>query len=140
MRRMIKAWAVVWLVWSVPAGAVIVGMLPFSQPASAREQSNQISRQEVKAGLANQSIILVDVREPDEFKSGHIPGAQSTPLSSFDPSTLPKAAGKTVVLYCHSGRRAGLALAKAKEAGRGDIQVYSGSMLDWQAAGEPIEK
>ena len=98
-----------------------------------------ITREEVKAGLADGSIILVDVREQNEYNAGHIAGAVLMPMSSFDPAKLPKSDGKRVVLYCHSGRRAGLAAAQAEAAGRTDTSVYAGSMNDWLAAGEPVE-
>ena len=47
--------------------------------------------------------ILVDVREADEFKSGHIPGAVNEPLSTIDQTTLPKDA--PLFLYCLRGTR-----------------------------------
>jgi rhodanese-related sulfurtransferase len=108
---------------------------------SARSEPVTVTRDAVKAGLADGSIILIDVREADEFAASHIPGAISVPLSTLDPAKLPKQDGKRVVLYCHSGRRAGLAQAEAEAAGRTDITaVYAGSMNDWLAAGEPVAR
>ena len=43
---------------------------------------------EVKEGLASGDITLVDVREPQEYAGGHIPGSLSHPLSTFDPGEL----------------------------------------------------
>ncbi|MGC2126782.1 MAG: rhodanese-like domain-containing protein, partial [Methylovirgula sp.] len=40
---------------------------------------------ELKEGLSDGSIVLVDVREPYEFAAGHIPGSELNPLQSFDP-------------------------------------------------------
>jgi rhodanese-related sulfurtransferase len=117
--------------------------VPFTGLAgrNARAEPVIVTREEVKAGLADGSIILIDVRETDEFGAGHIPGAVSMPLSTLDPAKLPKEDGKRVVLYCHSGRRAGLAQAQTEAAGRTDITaVYAGSMNDWLAAGEPVAK
>ena len=47
--------------------------------------------------------ILVDVREADEFASGHIPGAVNAPLSTINHTTLPK--DKPLFLYCLRGTR-----------------------------------
>ena len=47
--------------------------------------------------------ILVDVREPEEFRSGHIPGAINEPLSAIANTTLPK--DKSLYLYCLRGTR-----------------------------------
>jgi rhodanese-related sulfurtransferase len=99
-----------------------------------------VSRDELKKGLADGSIVLVDVREPNEFADGHIPGASLNPLQSFDAQGLPpKEDGKRIVLSCRSGKRSLVALDMAHAAGRTDINAhYAGGMLDWNAAGEPI--
>ena len=122
------------------------GVLPAkADPAAARTAPapmhvSEFSRADVKNGLASGAILLVDVREADEFSDGHIPGARSIPLSTFRPLALPSETGKQVVLYCLSGARALAARSLAQRSGRSDIAVYAGSMLDWNAAGERIEK
>ena len=101
-----------------------------------------VSREELKRGLAEGTIDLVDVREPTEWADGHIQGATLNPLQSFDPAALPpQQKGKRVVLHCRSGKRSLVALDRAHQAGRTDIKAhYPGGMLDWNAAGEPIEE
>lgn len=99
-----------------------------------------VSREDLKNGLADGSIILVDVREPHEYEDGHIPGARLNALQSFDPSALPPPEdGKRIVLSCRSGKRSLVALERAQVAGRTDVKAhYAGGMLDWNAAGEPV--
>lgn len=92
----------------------------------------------ITAGLADGRVLVVDVREPDEFAAGHIPGSVNLPLSRFDPAALPKPEGRTVVLSCRSGRRAGQALAMVEASGRRDVGIYDGSMLDWTARSGPV--
>lgn len=101
-----------------------------------------VSREALKRGLADGTIVLVDVREPNEYADGHIPGALSNPLQSFDPAALPaRQDGKRVVLSCRSGKRSLVAIDLARAAGRHDIDAhYAGGMLDWNAAGEPIHE
>ena len=99
----------------------------------------EVSLEEVKKGLANGSIALIDVREPNEWAEGHIAGATLNPLSSFDPAALPRDKGKRVVLHCRSGGRTLKALALAQAAGRDDVRAhFRGSMNGWLAAGEPV--
>ncbi len=87
--------------------------------------------------LAAGGAIVVDVREVDEFRSGHIADAISMPLSRFQPSQLP-ADRKQVILTCAAGRRSALALAKAAAA-RPDIDTHlCGGMSAWRAAGFPV--
>lgn len=101
-----------------------------------------VTREELKRGLADGTIRLVDVREPNEFSDGHIPGATLNPLQSFDPDALPQPeSGRRIVLSCRSGKRSLVALERARDAGRTDIVAhYGGGMLDWNAAGEPVEE
>ncbi|WP_298424546.1 rhodanese-like domain-containing protein [Rhodoblastus sp.] len=99
-----------------------------------------VTREQVKAGLAEGSIALIDVREPHEFAAGHIPGATTMPLSRFDPSQLPRDPGKRIVFCCRSGRRTLQAIEMARMMGRSDACAhYAGSMLDWVGSGEPVE-
>ena len=67
-----------------------------------------LDRETIKEGLREGAFVLVDVREPHEFAAGHIPGAVSHPLSSFDPSVLPE--GKRIVFSCAAGVRSARAL------------------------------
>ena len=92
---------------------------------------------EVKRGLAEGSILLVDVREPHEFAAGHIPGAILNPLSAFDPSALPT--GKRIVFSCAAGVRSLRAIEFAQAAGRDIREHYKGGFKDWAASGEPVE-
>ena len=99
-----------------------------------------IERDELKKGLADGSILLVDVREPNEYAAGRIPGSVLNPLQKFDPAALPHVPGKRVVLSCRSGRRSLTALELAQKAGRDDVRAhYPGGFQDWANAGEKIE-
>ncbi len=99
-----------------------------------------VSREDLKHGLADGTVSLVDVREPHEFADGHIPGATLNALQGFDPGALPPPrAGHRIVLACRSGKRSLVAIDLAQAAGRTDVTAhYPGGMLDWNAAGEPI--
>lgn len=96
-----------------------------------------LQRDDIKKGLSEGSILLVDVREPQEFAAGHIPGAVSHPLSSFDPSALPT--DKRIVFSCAAGVRSLRALEFAQAAGRDLREHYRGGFKDWIGAGEPVE-
>ena len=93
---------------------------------------------EVKRGLEDGSIVLVDVREPHEFAAGHIPGAVSHPLSTFDPAALPVDEGRRIVFSCASGVRSVRALEFAQAAGLDLREHYKGGFKEWSAAGEPV--
>ncbi len=99
-----------------------------------------VTLDELKQGLADGSILLVDVREPNEFAAGRIPGAILNPLQKFDPKALPSAPGKRVVLSCRAGGRSLKALELAQAAGRDDVRAhYPGGFDGWAKAGEKVE-
>ncbi len=97
---------------------------------------------DLKKGLADGSIALVDVREANEWAAGRIPGATFNPLSAFRPEALPAAKpGQRVVLHCRSGKRSITALGQAQAGGRPDVRAhFTGGMLEWQGAGESVLK
>ena len=97
-----------------------------------------VEREAVKRGLADGSLVLVDVREPHEFAAGHIPGSVSHPLSTFDPTALPAVAeGQRIVFSCAAGVRSVRAIELAQAAGLDLHEHYRGGFKDWIAAGEP---
>ena len=94
--------------------------------------------EDIRKGLADGSIVLVDVREPHEWEAGHIPGSVLLPLSTFNPADLPDAQGRRIVLSCRSGKRS---LTAADLAHAGGVAVdahYAGGFLDWVAQGGPV--
>ncbi|MFZ3325191.1 MAG: rhodanese-like domain-containing protein [Methylocella sp.] len=106
----------------------------------AASEVENVSIEELKKGLADGSILLVDVREQNEYAAGRIPGATLNPLQKFDPKALPSVPGKRVVLSCRSGKRSLTALSLAQEAGRDDIRAhYTGGFQEWANSGEKVE-
>jgi rhodanese-related sulfurtransferase len=97
-----------------------------------------LDREDVKRGLTEGSVLLVDVREPHEFAAGHIPGSVSLPLSTFDPAELP--GGRRVVFSCAAGVRSLRAIELAKAAGLEFNEHYKGGFKDWATAGEPVAR
>jgi rhodanese-related sulfurtransferase len=95
---------------------------------------------EVAALLANDSIILIDVREPNEYAQSRIPGAILVPLSDFDPHSLPEANGKRIVFHCGIGGRSARAVAACQAAGVAIDSHMKGGIQAWIAAGLPVER
>lgn len=101
---------------------------------------NDLDIDDIKAGLAAGTILLVDVREPHEFAAGRIPGSVSRPLSQFDPADLPDVPGKRIVLSCAAGVRSLRALEFVQSAGLDIDSHYLGGFKDWAMRGEPVEQ
>jgi rhodanese-related sulfurtransferase len=120
-------------------------------PHSAHEDDEMLSKllggpkvthltlDDVKAGLADGSMLVVDVREPHEFAMGHIPGSVLMPLSGFNPADIPKPADKRVVFSCAAGVRSMQALAIAQAAGLDLVEHYRGGFKEWAGMGQRVE-
>ena len=57
-----------------------------------------IEHEDMQKAVESGECHIVDVREPNEYQAGHVPGAINHPLSSFDPAKLPL--GKPLILVC----------------------------------------
>ena len=107
-------------------------------------QFDQISQQQLLQKTVPVQLIL-DVRTPEEFSQGHVPGAQNIPYDQV-PNRLDeiiKLSGDKnapIAVYCRSGRRAGKALTTLKASGFMKLFHLQGDMNAWQASKLPIEK
>lgn len=106
----------------------------FGKPAH-----KEVTVQELDAMLRAGEAVVIDVREPDEFAAGHIPGAINMPLSSFQASRLPAANGRRLVLNCLGGKRSAIALDKCSVAQEVVDTHLAGGFGAWQAARLPVE-
>lgn len=97
-----------------------------------------IEHDALKEALQNGDCAVIDVREPNEYSSGHIPGAINHPLSRFDAKLLPS--GKRVVFVCKAGTRSANALRQAVAAGHQNVCHYPGGAQGWRARGEKVVK
>jgi rhodanese-related sulfurtransferase len=94
---------------------------------------------EVARGMAENRMMLVDVREPNETAAESFPGAVLVPLSSFDPACIPDPQGREVVFACRSGKRSVTASQAAQAAGFPYDAHLAGGILAWKAAGHPTK-
>ena len=103
-----------------------------------RDAHREIGPAALDAMLKEGRVLLVDVREADEFRSGHIAGAINRPLSGFSPQNIPDPEGRTVVLQCAAGRRSGMALDRCAAAQSAIDTHLAGGIGAWKRAGLPV--
>ncbi len=111
-----------------------------SEPNPFGGRITHLTPQEVKAGLDDGSILLVDVRETDETNAESIPGALPFPLTTFDAAVLPDPEGRRLVFSCRSGQRSQRAAAMAQAAGLDFEEHMQGGILGWKQAGLATSK
>lgn len=98
--------------------------MPEVSPAEAKE-------------LVDAGAQLVDVRTPEEYEAGHVPGARLVPLETLE-SDSGLDHETPVVIYCRSGDRSGMA-ADAFAASGWDARSIAGGLLAWEEAGLELE-
>ena len=115
-------------------------------------QSGSATTEDVERGLADGTVVLLDVRTQGEFDGtvgypcdpvqGHIPGAIHFELDELMAAADPVAAlrergidpATEIVAYCHSGQRSEIAAARLRAAGV-DARNYPGSWHEWSRRG-----
>ena len=84
--------------------------------------------------------VIVDVRTPAEFAAGHVQGAINIDVdgATFDADIAKLDKNVTYTVYCHSGRRSGIATGKMGDAGFTHVVNLQGGIADLQSSGATI--
>ena len=89
----------------------------------------QITQEEAKNRMDTQQVIILDVREQEEFDAGHIPNAKLLPVGSISEETaaavIPEL-DSVVLVYCRSGNRSKTASSALAELGYTNIYEFGG--------------
>lgn len=87
--------------------------------------------------MKNQGGLLLDVREPNEYASGHAPGSVLIPVGQLEKrlQEIRQFQDKPVAVICRSGRRSAAAAEILQKAGFSDVKNVDGGMLAWEQTG-----
>ena len=109
----------------------------------ARRHIQEIPLAEAEAAI-QAADVLIDVREADEYREGHINGALNIPrgVLEFKLSATPELAARdmNIVLYCKSSGRAALAAVALQDMGYLQVKSIAGGFDAWTAAHKPVVK
>ena len=111
--------------------------------ADIRKSIAVISLEEIKRRLDTKTpMVLVDVREKEEFRDGYIPGAISVPRGFLEMQIEGKVTDKNapVVLYCAGGTRSALAAKTLTDLGYTHVESANPGFVRWKDLGFPMEK
>lgn len=100
---------------------------------SQTEPYRSVSMEEALVRMAQtEHYLLLDVRRPEEYAAGHLPGAVNLPNESFTTQTVPARLKEVpLFVYCRSGVRSRQAAAKLAAAGCHPV-VECGGVLDYK--------
>ena len=110
--------------------------------ADAKSAIHEVTVAEA-AEVIEGGVIVIDVREPGEFASGHIDGAVNIPrgllefrvaqIEALKELPIAEQHQTKIVLYCRSGGRSALATARLQEMGYQNVHSLQGGFNAWQA-------
>ncbi len=119
---------------------VAASLLVVWSTAGADVAVTAVSAEELVARQAAESeVFVLDVRTPEEFVSGHVPGAVNISHEQVAERLGEIPRDREVVLYCRSGRRAMLAAEVLAANGYSRLGHLTGDMAGWAAAERPVE-
>ncbi len=118
--------------------------------AAARGRIRELSPAELASAPMAEDRVLIDVREPEEYAAGHLPGAINLPrgMLEFRIEAHPAMAcvaseslsvkTRPLVLYCLTGGRAALATASLQQLGFSRVSSLAGGITAWREACLPV--
>jgi rhodanese-related sulfurtransferase len=104
----------------------------------AESMLGELTPQQVAELLSRGDLQLIDVRERHEHEAGRIPGSRSVALAELPAHAPTIDPDRPVVCYCRSGARSAVAAEALRGAGL-DAHNMTGGLLEWAAAGLPLE-
>jgi molybdopterin/thiamine biosynthesis adenylyltransferase/rhodanese-related sulfurtransferase len=110
--------------------------------ADVRKSIRVVSLEEIKQRLeAKAPMVLLDVREKEEYRAGYIPGAVSVPRGFLEMQIEQKVTDKSapIVAYCAGGTRSALAAKTLQDLGYTNVESANPGFVRWKDLGFPME-
>ena len=118
--------------------AALVLLAGCSSSGSATTVNLNVS--EFSQKITEPNVVILDVRTPEEFASGHIKGAVNIDFNSgdFENEITRLNPSDSYAIYCRSGSRSGKAASIMHLAGFHDLSNLNGGVIDWSNEGLPL--
>ena len=122
--------------------AALIAVSAFIAIAAGCRETATIEPSELARRISSGNApLILDVRTPEEFAAGHLPGARNVPHDALAGrlGELGIAPADEIVVHCHSGRRAAAAEDVLRDAGYTNVRDLAGHWQGWTEAGLPTE-
>lgn len=131
-------WNLLRIGYPLPRGWLRGGMTGWRTAARPVETTPQITVHELQARLERGEVDVLDVRQPDEWRTGHIAGATYITGAELTDRHGELAGSRPVAITCGSGYRSSVAASLLARHGRTDVLNVTGGMTAWRTAGYPL--
>ncbi len=135
------------LVLSLPAAAADWPPIVSERVARAKAAVKQIDMATLKRAIdKKEDVLIIDVREPQEYESGYIPGAVNIPRGKLEFNIWPYVGypdnldtSRKIYVYCATSGRSALATETLTQLGFTNVYLVNMQLEDWKKAGYPLE-
>jgi rhodanese-related sulfurtransferase len=120
--------------------AMLASVLLLAGCASGATGVTNMNVEDFSKKTAESGVVILDVRTPGEFMTGHIQDAQNIDFESgsFESQIESLDKNGTYAVYCRSGNRSGQAVKVMQDAGFKNIYNLDGGVIDWANSGLPL--
>jgi len=136
-------WIITAVLIVVLAAGAVAAIALRDTGAAVDSQTTLAANREINAqegyDLYQQGVFTLDVRTPEEYQAGHIPGATLIPLNELASRTGELPVGEPILIYCRSGNRSMQAMNLLGDAGFKGLTSMDGGITAWISAGYPVE-
>lgn len=117
--------------------ALTAGVLLLAGCSSNKAAITNMNVKDFSTIAQQADVVILDVRTPGEFSQGHIEGAMNIDVeaSTFDSEIAKLDKSKTYAVYCHSGRRSGIATQTMAKMGFKHLYNLQNGLSDWMSQG-----
>jgi rhodanese-related sulfurtransferase len=129
--------------WYLILGIVVVlAMLVWGPLTQLLHGVQHVTTAEAIRLMNHEKGVLVDVREPAEYRGGHIPHALNVPLSGLATGLkqIEKHMARPLIICCRTSQRSARAAVALRKHGFASVQVLAGGITAWQHENLPVEK
>ena len=124
------------------AASSLGGFLFLTQRQAAAGGDFSLSPLQATLLINHENAIIIDLREPDAYASGHLPESRNIPEARLDErmSELRKLKASPILLLCQTGVRATIVRARFEKEEFAKIHTLNGGISAWSASGLPLKR
>ncbi|ARG96772.1 rhodanese-like domain-containing protein [Legionella micdadei] len=127
-----------WGLWL--ALAIVLALIFINELLTQRKKAKEISPQTAVNLINHENAVVVDLREAELFRKGHIIDAVRATPDDFTQQRMDKYKTKPIILVCARGLQSAQLAAKLQAQGFSKLMVLSGGITAWQTAELPLVK
>lgn len=127
-----------WGLWL--ALSIVLALIFINELLTQRKKAKEISPQTAVNLINHENAVVVDLREAELFRKGHIIDAVRATPDDFTQQRMDKYKTKPIILVCARGLQSAQLAAKLQAQGFSKLMVLSGGITAWQTAELPLVK